>query len=79
MTPVQTALRRELAAIIARLHRLDLGKGADEAPSLGAASMYIKELSEKLAFVRNEVLAKCNAGENNREWRVKLRHQSLGC
>jgi hypothetical protein len=34
---------------------------------MGGASLYMKDLSEKLAFIRSDVLAPINTGDTNRE------------
>jgi hypothetical protein len=67
--PVLTAIRRELSAIIARLHRIDFGKSVD-AMSGGGSSLYIKELVEKMAFIKSEILTKFNVGDDGRAWYV---------
>ncbi|KAL1748610.1 Golgi transport complex subunit 5-domain-containing protein [Schizophyllum fasciatum] len=57
--PLLAAIRREVAAIIARVHRFDFGRAQDPMSS-GGASLYMKDLVEKLAFVKGEVLSKFN-------------------
>ena len=37
---------------------------------MGGASTYMKDLGEKLNFIKSEVLAKFNVGETSREWLV---------
>lgn len=67
--PLLQSIRREVSAILARLHRVALGKGLDNAPSMGGgASPYMKELVDKLAFVRGEPLARFAVGELMHEW-----------
>jgi hypothetical protein len=61
------AIRRELGAIIARLHRLDFGKSQDIGMG-GGPSLYMKDLVEKLAFIKKEVLSKFNVGDAGRKW-----------
>ena len=65
------AIRREMGAIIARLHRVDLGKGTDAA-GLGGPSNYVRDLVEKLAFVKNELYANYTVGDVSREWYVHV-------
>ena len=65
--PLLAATRRELNSIIARLHRLDLGQSGAAAGYAGP-STYIKDLSDKLNFIKNEVFAKFNVGDTSREW-----------
>ena len=73
MDPLLTAIRRELGAIIASLHRIDFG-GAQRVDPMsrmdGDASPYMKDLVEKLAFIKAEILSKFAAGEEGRSWCV---------
>ena len=67
--PLLLAIRRDLGAIIAKLHKLDLGKGIDaSATGHGGASTYMKDLIEKINFIKTEVLARFAVGDANREW-----------
>ncbi|TRM69739.1 Golgi transport complex subunit 5-domain-containing protein [Schizophyllum amplum] len=60
--PLLSAIRRELTAIIARVHRFDFGRAQDPM-SGGGASLYMKDLVEKLAYVKGEVLSKFNVDD----------------
>lgn len=40
---------------------------------MGGSSAYIKEITEKLAFVKTEILARLSIEEVTREWFVFLR------
>ncbi|KAF7315340.1 ACT domain-containing protein [Mycena indigotica] len=62
--PVSQAIQRELGAIIARIHRLNLAK----ATGTGGASLYMKDLVEKLGFIKTEILSKYNLADAGREW-----------
>jgi len=63
------AIRREIGATIARLHRVDFGKTLDDIPpGMGGASVYMKDLGEKLSFIRKEVLSRYVIGEVTQEW-----------
>ncbi|KAL1665907.1 Golgi transport complex subunit 5-domain-containing protein [Schizophyllum commune] len=68
--PLLAAIRRELAAIIARVHRFDFGRAQDPM-SGGGASFYMKDLVEKLAFVKGEILSKFNV-EDKPLWMLAL-------
>ncbi|KAI5835805.1 hypothetical protein K523DRAFT_411243 [Schizophyllum commune Tattone D] len=68
--PLLAAIRRELAAIIARVHRFDFGRAQDPM-SGGGASLYMKDLVEKLAFVKGEILSKFNV-EDKPLWMLAL-------
>lgn len=70
MDPLLTAIRRELGAIIAKLHRIDFGKSVDPMSGMGGSSMYMKDLVEKLTFIKTEILAKFNIPEVSRSWLV---------
>ncbi|KAI0743887.1 Golgi transport complex subunit 5-domain-containing protein [Daedaleopsis nitida] len=73
VNPLLAAIRRELAAITAKLHRMDFGAAVDFAASMGgAASPYMKDLIEKLAFVKNEVLAQYAVPDVSRGWVLAL-------
>jgi hypothetical protein len=68
--PLLTAIRRELGAIIARLHRIDFGKPFDPMSGMGGTSLYMKDLIEKLSFIKLEVLSQLNVADAGREWYV---------
>lgn len=71
--PLLAAIRRELGAIIAKLHRMDFSNNVDPMAAMGGGpSPYMKDLIEKLAFVKNEVLAQYNAPEVSRQWYAPL-------
>ena len=69
-----TAIRRELGAVIAKLHRIDFSKSVDPNPGMGGSSLYIKELTEKLTFIKAEVVSRFNLGEYGRTWCVVFSH-----
>ncbi|KAF8070306.1 Golgi transport complex subunit 5-domain-containing protein [Lyophyllum atratum] len=66
--PLMTAIRRELSAIIVKLHRIDFGKAVDPMSDMGGSSFYMKDLVEKLSFIKAEVLNKFSLGEAGRAW-----------
>ncbi|KAF8054168.1 Golgi transport complex subunit 5-domain-containing protein [Lyophyllum atratum] len=66
--PLMTAIRRELSAIIVKLHRIDFGKAVDPMSDMGGSSFYMKDLVEKLSFIKTEVLNKFSLGEAGRAW-----------
>jgi hypothetical protein len=65
--PLISAIRRDLVAIIVRVHRLDLSND-NQSDGMGGSSVYMKELSEKLGFIRADVLSRISAAEYNKEW-----------
>jgi len=66
--PVMTMIRRELGAIIAKLHRMDLGNNLDPDSNIGRSSSYMKDLADKLSFIKSEILSKYNLGESGYAW-----------
>ncbi|TFY53434.1 hypothetical protein EVG20_g10116 [Dentipellis fragilis] len=71
--PLLAAIKRELGAIVARLHRIDFARPVDPmSAGMGGSSHYVKELVEKLTFVKNEVLSKFSVGEVGREWTIAI-------
>ncbi|KAF7321504.1 ACT domain-containing protein [Mycena kentingensis (nom. inval.)] len=70
--PVLLAIRRELGAIIARLHRINLAKAADPMAGMGGASLYMKDLVEKLGFIKAEILSRYSVGDVSQEWVLSI-------
>ena len=69
MDPVLAAVRREVGAIIAKVHRQDFSDNVDPMTAMGGGpSPYMKDLSEKLNFIKTEILIRINAPEASREW-----------
>ncbi|KAH8119187.1 hypothetical protein DFH11DRAFT_1874064 [Phellopilus nigrolimitatus] len=66
--PLLVAIRRELGAIVGKLRKLDLGKAPDASAGMGGPSTYMKDLVDKLTFIKTEVLAKFNVGDAARVW-----------
>lgn len=72
--PIMTAIRRELAANIDKLHRVDFAKVMDSVPGMGGPSIYMKDLVEKLTFIKTEVLSKFNLGDAGWSWFAPFRY-----
>ncbi|TFY76638.1 hypothetical protein EWM64_g7374 [Hericium alpestre] len=71
--PLLAAIKRELGAIVARLHRIDFARPVDPmSAGMGGSSYYVKELVEKLTFIKNEILSKFSVGETGREWALSI-------
>jgi conserved oligomeric Golgi complex subunit 5 len=66
--PVTAAIRRDLGAIIEKLHCVDFTKAGDSLPGMGGPSCYMSELVDKLAFIKEEVLNKFDIGDASRSW-----------
>ncbi|KAI0645490.1 Golgi transport complex subunit 5-domain-containing protein [Trametes meyenii] len=71
--PVLSSIRRELSAIIAKLHRMNFSDSVDPMAAMGGGpSPYMKDLIEKLTFVKNEILAQYNVPDVNRQWVLSI-------
>lgn len=68
--PMKTAIRRELSAVIAKLHRIDFAKSVD--PMSGGSSPYMKELTEKLAFIKAEIISRYDIDDSGWSWTVSI-------
>lgn len=67
--PLLAAIKSDSGAIIAKLHR-DPIRSTDPLADMGGSSAYVKEITEKLAFVKTEILARLSIEEVTREWFV---------
>lgn len=70
MDLLTTAIRRELSAIISKLHRIDFSKSVDPDGGMGGSSLYVKELTDKLSFIKTELVTKYSLGDYARTWLV---------
>ncbi|CUA67712.1 Conserved oligomeric Golgi complex subunit 5 [Rhizoctonia solani] len=72
--PLLTAIRRDLGLVLARMHRVDFSKSFEAmAPGMGGgASTYMKELTAKLGFLRNEVFSKFSVNEVVQDWTINV-------
>lgn len=67
--PLLAAIRRELGAIIAKLHHLDFSDTLDPLSAMGGGpSLYMKDLVEKMTFVKAEILSQFNVLDLSRHW-----------
>ncbi|KAI0697261.1 Golgi transport complex subunit 5-domain-containing protein [Cytidiella melzeri] len=67
--PLAAAIRRELSAMIAKLHKQDFSDNVDPMSAMGGgASAYMKDLCEKLTFIKAEVLSQFNIPVFSRGW-----------
>jgi len=66
--PLLSAIRREVGSILPKLHRVDLGKPFEPMGELSGTSAYMKELVEKLSFIRTQILGQYNVGDLGKEW-----------
>lgn len=66
--PLIALVRREFAAIIARLHRIDFSQPFDSlSDGGGGPSLYMKDLAEKLNFIKVELLDRFDIGDIRRQ------------
>lgn len=70
--PLLLAVRHDLTAIASRLHRVDFGKAFDPDAGVGGPSLYMRDMVDKLTFVRDEVLGRFNVGELSKTWCASL-------
>lgn len=71
--PLLAAIRRELGAIIAKLHHLDFSDTLDPLSAMGGGpSLYMKDLVEKMTFVKAEILSQFNVLDLSRHWVVSI-------
>ncbi|KAJ7251785.1 Golgi transport complex subunit 5-domain-containing protein [Mycena haematopus] len=70
--PILVAIRRELSAIIAKLHRINFSKPADPMAGMSGPSFYMKDLVDKLSFIKVEILSKYSIGDAGREWVISI-------
>ncbi|KDR75381.1 hypothetical protein GALMADRAFT_140887 [Galerina marginata CBS 339.88] len=63
-----TAIRRDLTATISKLHRIDFSKSVDPDAGMGGSSLYVKELTDKLAFIRTELIMRYLLGDYGLKW-----------
>ncbi|KAI0044340.1 hypothetical protein FA95DRAFT_1497209 [Auriscalpium vulgare] len=69
--PLLAAFKVELNAILAKLHR-ESAKAVDPMSSMGGGSAYIKEMVEKLTFIKTEVLSRFSIDEVTRGWTLSI-------
>jgi conserved oligomeric Golgi complex subunit 5 len=55
--PILAAIKSESCAIIAKLHH-ELARSADPLSDMGGSSGPVKQLMEKLAFVKGEIFSR---------------------
>jgi conserved oligomeric Golgi complex subunit 5 len=70
--PLLSAIKSDSGVIISKMHR-DQGRSADPLAEMGGSSAYIKEITERLAFVKTEILAPLAIEEITQGWFVHAR------
>ncbi|TFK25504.1 hypothetical protein FA15DRAFT_639269 [Coprinopsis marcescibilis] len=67
--PMQNAIQREISAILAKVHRIDFGQ---KGSMPGGPSLCMRELTDKLGFIKSEILDEYSLGEAGRAWQVVI-------
>lgn len=57
------------------MHRIDFNQTVDPMSGMGGASFYIKDLAEKLSFIKTEILSRFSVAEAGRAWCATLREK----
>lgn len=71
--PLLASVRKELAAILAKLHRMNFSDSTDPMNAMGGgASPYMKDLVEKLNFIKSDILSQYSTPDLVRRWSVHL-------
>ncbi|KAG8858013.1 hypothetical protein FRB96_005504 [Tulasnella sp. 330] len=70
--PLLLAIRHDLTAISSRLHRVDFGKAFDPEAGVGGPSLYMRDMVDKLTFVRDEILGRFVVGDLGKTWVVGI-------
>jgi len=71
--PLLAAMRRELGAIIAKVHNMDLSDKVDSLSAMGGGpSLYMKDLVEKLSFLKSEILSQFNVPDASLQWVIAV-------
>lgn len=66
--PLLGAIRREFSNILARMHKVNFDKPSQN--EAGSSSPYMKDLADKLVYVRGEIFGPLKIGEMSKDWSV---------
>ncbi|KAG8706104.1 hypothetical protein FRC12_007145 [Ceratobasidium sp. 428] len=67
--PLLSAIRRDLGLVLVRMHRVDFSRPLESGGMVsGGASGYMKEVSAKLMFLRNEIFSKFSVVDVVQDW-----------
>ncbi|KAH6914164.1 Golgi transport complex subunit 5-domain-containing protein [Coprinopsis sp. MPI-PUGE-AT-0042] len=69
LEPMQNAVQREIGAILVKVHRIDFGQTGTMP---GGASLCMRELTDKLGFIKSEILNEYNIGEVGAAWATSI-------
>ncbi|GAA6054047.1 hypothetical protein JCM3770_001338 [Rhodotorula araucariae] len=77
VNPLILVIRREYSVLLSRMHRVDYSKETDAAHplgpmSVGGASSYMSDLTDKLALVKDEIFASYRVGDLAKDWALDL-------
>lgn len=68
--PLLSAIRKDFTSILSRMHSVNFT--APSSMEAGSSSPYLSDLSDKLGFVRLQLLRPLKLGEMSREWATDL-------
>ncbi|KAG8706602.1 hypothetical protein FRC08_000952 [Ceratobasidium sp. 394] len=67
--PLLSAIRRDFGLVLVRIHRVDFSRSLEGGAMVGGgASGYMKEVSAKLMFLRNEIFSKFSVADVVQDW-----------
>nr|ODN79109.1 hypothetical protein L203_06087 [Cryptococcus depauperatus CBS 7841] len=72
---LDVAIRKEIASILSRIHRVDFAKPVDPMSmgmDSGGGSPYMQDLIDKLGYVKGEILGRMGLGEFMKNWRTEI-------
>ncbi|KAI0071918.1 hypothetical protein K474DRAFT_1651800 [Panus rudis PR-1116 ss-1] len=71
--PLLAAIRRELGAIISKLHRQNFSDSVDPMTAMGGGpSPYMKDLVDRLNFIKSDILSQYNVPDISQDWIVSI-------
>ena len=76
---LDVAIKREMASILARLHKVDFAKPVDPMSMGGGPSAYMQDLIDKVGFIKTELLGRMSMGDYLREWFVWKAYTRIRC
>lgn len=72
-TPLDTAFKREFSTITGRIHKVDFSRPVDPmSMSSQGGSPYMQDLTDKITFIKREILGRLSMGDFMKEWYVFL-------
>ncbi|KAG1862894.1 Golgi transport complex subunit 5-domain-containing protein [Suillus tomentosus] len=69
--PLLMAIRRELASIVSKLHRVDLQKATNPMAGMAGPSLYMKDLADKINYVKTQIFTNF-ASDMTQSWALSI-------